>query len=304
MVAPPFLKPKDKVIIIAPAKAFDVGALKEGIAIIESWDLEVLLAPNLYATHYQYAGTDLVRASDLQMALDHPEVKAIFCARGGYGAGRIIDEINFEKFKQYPKWICGFSDITAILSSISHQGFEALHAAMPTQFGNTAYRKSALCLKDTLFGKPLTYHIPQSPYNKIGITTAPILGGNLTMLHCQIDTTNDITWEDNILFIEDIGEQYYHIDRMLVHLKRAVKLAKLKGLVVGHFTDMKDGAISFGKTIEEIILDAVDEYDYPVIFNFPAGHEAPNMPVILGRQVRLEVTAGMVELGYLPEKYT
>lgn len=299
MTAPYFLKPNDKVMIIATAKSFDVKVLIEGVDIIKKWKLEVLLAPHLYATHFQYAGTDLERTTDLQLALDHPEVKAIFCARGGYGTGRIVDQLNFEKFKKYPKWICGFSDITVLLTAINRQGFQGLHAAMPPQCSTAAYRKSVLSLKNTLFGKPLAYHIPRSPYNKVGKATAAIVGGNLTILHCQIDTQNDLDWNGNILFIEEIGEQYYHLDRMLVHLKRAGKLSKLKGMVVGHFTNMKDGEIPFGKTIEEIILDAVKEYEYPVLFNFPAGHETANMPVILGRLAQLEVTTDKVELSYL-----
>lgn len=299
MIAPHFLKPNDKVIIIAPAKSFDVKALKEGIDIIKSWKLKVLIAPHINAKHFQYAGTDLERTIDLQLALDHPEIKAILCARGGYGTGRIVDQLNFEIFKEYPKWICGFSDITVLLTAINRLGFQGLHAPMPTQFSNEIYRNSTLSLKNTLFGKPLTYHIPNSPYNKQGKASAPIVGGNLTILHCQLDTPNDIVWKDNILFIEDIGEQYYHLDRMLVHLKRADRLSKLKGLVVGHFTEMKDGAIPFGKTVEEIILEAVKEYNFPVVFNFPAGHETPNMPVILGRHVNLEVASDKVELSYL-----
>ena len=298
MKAPPYLTAGDKVHVVAPAKIFDVDALNAGITILKSWRLDVIAGKNLFAQYHQFAGTDDERASDLQFALNDPAVKAIFCARGGYGTGRLVDELDFTSFKKNPKWVVGFSDITVLLSQINKIGIQSLHAPMPTQFGIIEYAKSVLALKNILFGKDITYTIRASKYNKWGTATAPVIGGNLTMLHCQLDTKSEVDWKDKILFLEEVGEPLYHLDRMLVHLKRTKRLKGLKGLIIGHFTEMKDAETAFGKSVEEIILDAVKEYHYPVLFQFPAGHAAPNLPIVLGREITLYVQPGKVSVAY------
>ena len=298
MKAPPYLTAGDKVHVVAPAKLFDVDALNAGIKILKSWNLDVVAGNHLYAQYHQFAGTDAERASDLQFALNDPSVKAIFCARGGYGTGRLVDELDFTLFKKHPKWVVGFSDITVLLSQINKIGIQSIHAPMPTQFGKIEYAKSVQALKDILFGKKLIYAIKASKYNKWGTATAPVIGGNLTMLHCQLDTKSEVDWKDKIFFLEEIGEPLYHLDRMMVHLKRSKRLKGLKGLIIGHFTEMKDGDTTFGKSVEEIILDAVNEYNFPVLFQFPAGHAAPNLPIILGREITLDVQPGKVTVAY------
>ncbi len=299
LIAPPYLSAGDRIHVVAPAKIFDIAALKTGIEILKTWQLDVVEGQNLYAQHHQFAGTDIERADDLQLAVNDPAVKAIFCARGGYGTGRIIDNLNYAAFKKSPKWIVGFSDITVLLSNINQLGFQSLHGPMPTQFGKTEYAKSVQTLKDFIFGKNIHYAIKASKYNKWGVATAPIVGGNLTMLHCQLDTKSDVSWKDKILFIEEVAEPLYHLDRIMVHLKRSKRLKGLKGLVVGHFTEMKDGEPTFGKSVEEIILNAVKEYHFPVLFQFPAGHDTPNMPLALGKVVHLDVQPGKVNFSYL-----
>ncbi len=298
MIQPPFLRQGDRVKIVAPAKIFNIDALKRGIEILKSWGLKVEEGKHLYAAHHIYAGSDSQRLEDMQQALDDAEVKAIFCARGGYGTARFIDQLNHQKFKDTPKWICGFSDITAMLSHVNAIGYQGLHALMPTQFGNAEYEDSVLALKSTLFGDALNYEVRHSPHNKKGTGSGILVGGNLTILHCIIGTASEVNWNGKILLLEDIGEQLYHIDRMMVHLKRANKLKDLVGMVVGHLTDMKDSGTPFGKTAEEIIFDAVKEYHYPVLFDFPAGHASPNLPLILGGEVTIEVTNTISTLKY------
>lgn len=289
MKAPPYLLPGDKVQIVGPSKIFDVAALTSGIKVLQSWKLDVILSPNLYATFHQFSGTDLQRTSDLQTALDDPNIKAIFCVRGGYGTGRIIDQLDFSNFIKCPKWLCGFSDITFLLSKINALKIQCLHSVMVSQFGNIDYAKSTQALKNILFGKSIKYNVKSSRYNKWGTATAPLIGGNLTILHNQLETSSEVDFQGKILFIEEVGEYLYHIDRMWVHLKRSNRLRNLKGLIVGHFSGIKDGNPPFGYSLEEIILDGVKEYNFPVLFDFPGGHQAPNMPIIMGRSMHLDV---------------
>jgi len=298
MKSPPYLMPNDKVQIVSPSKIFDKDALEAGINILKSWKLEVILSANLYATYHQFSGTDDQRTSDLQSALDDSNIKAIFCVRGGYGTGRIIDQLDFTKFIKNPKWICGFSDITFLLSKINTLNIQCLHSAMVSQFANSDYTKSTKALKNLLFGKSINYSIKSSRFNKWGSATAPVIGGNLTILHNQLDTKSEVDLKGKILFIEDVGEYLYHIDRMMVHLKRSNRLRHLKGLIVGYFSQMKDGEPTFCNSFEEIILESVREYNFPVVFNFPAGHIAPNFPIIFGRELHLDVQPGKASISY------
>ncbi|GAL87597.1 peptidase S66 [Sporocytophaga myxococcoides] len=298
MKKPDFLKVGDIVGIVATAKNFLPEELNAGIEIIKSWGFEVRVGKNCNNHYNQFAGTDEERFSDLQDFLDDQEVKAIICARGGYGTSRIIDNISFSVFETHPKWIAGFSDVTVLLSHLNSLGFQSIHSSMPVVFGKNLNRPSINSLRDTLLGKLGPFHCPYHELNRMGYAEGEIVGGNLSILVSLIGTKSDISTQDKILFIEDVGENLYRIDRMMVQLKRAGKLDKLKGLIVGHFNDMSDNIVPFGKSAFEIIEDAVKEYEYPVGFNFPAGHEADNRAFILGAKYNLIVESKETVLTY------
>ena len=254
---------------------------------MESWGLNVVLGEHIFSEHFQYAGTDKERLNDLQKALDDKNIKAILCARGGYGLIRIVDQLDFTRFQKNPKWIIGFSDIT-ILHSYTQSNFEieTLHAPMAMGLKDEA---SAEFLRKSLFGEPLSYELDTHILSRHGNTSGILTGGNLAILCSLIGSNSDIDTKGKILFIEDIGEYLYRLDRMMWILKRSGKLDQLAGLVVGDFNDMQDNTDPFGKTAYEIIADAVAEYDYPVCFGFPAGHQKENRTLILGRQVNLSI---------------
>jgi muramoyltetrapeptide carboxypeptidase len=227
----------------------------------------------------------------MQMMLDHPEVKAIFCARGGYGTVRIIDRLNFDYFEQHPKWIVGYSDITALHSHIHTQfGIETLHAIMPVNFGEAGSDVAVESLRDVLFGEAPDYHIPAAPLHIEGEARGILTGGNLSILYSLSATSSDIDTEGKILFIEDLDEYLYHIDRMMINLHRAGKLSNLKGLIVGGMSRMNDNKVPFGKNAEEIIYDYASGLNIPVCFGFPAGHQPDNRALILGREVNMSVS--------------
>lgn len=295
---PAFLVKGDKVALVAPAKRFEEREIEPGIQLLEQWGLQVVLGENIFKGYHQFSGTDEERLSDLQQALDNPSIKAIFSVRGGYGTSRIIDKINFSKFKQSPKWIIGFSDITVLHAYLNDRKFTTLHGIMPLLFNEPASQESVNFLKKALFGEKLHYAIPAHPLNKAGKAKGKVIGGNLSILNTVIGTKSDFSTKDKILFIEDVGEYLYHLDRMMVHLKRTKKLKKLSGLIVGHFTDIKDSPIPFGKTAYEIIHDAVKEYDYPVCFGFPAGHEPINFPLLFGTKANLVIGSKTATLSY------
>jgi muramoyltetrapeptide carboxypeptidase len=300
MITPPYLSKGDKVAVIATAKNFNAAALEIPLQVLSGWGLNVVTGKHLYKHHHQFAGTDKERAEDLQQALDSDEIKAIFCARGGYGTSRIIDQIDFSAFLKTPKWVVGFSDLTVLHCHLNGLGIETIHGLMPVQFGKKEYNHSLQRLQQVLFGEKLSYEIGLHPFNRDGISQNPIVGGNLTILHTIINTPSDLNYDHHILFIEDVGEHLYHLDRMMVHFKRAGMLSKLKGLIVGHFNDMKDSTIPFGKSAYEIIAESVKEYAFPVCFGFPAGHAADNLPVICGRCVMLEVISGTCRITFGP----
>lgn len=294
---PPFLKPGDCIGIIAPARKISAGELNPAINQLESWGFKVKLGKHVYSESNQFAGTDEERASDMQQMLDDSEVKAIIAARGGYGSVRIIDKLNFSRFDRSPKWIAGFSDITVFHSHIqTHLGIETLHCTMPFNFSKDA--ESTELLKKALLGELNKYTIEAHPLNRKGKGAGILCGGNLSVLYSLAATFSDIDTEDKILFLEDVDEYLYHIDRMMMQLKRAGKLSHLSGLIVGGFSEVKDNAVPFGKTVEQIILDAVQEFDYPVCFGFPAGHGLKNFPLYLGRKVELIVDEKKVSLSF------
>lgn len=287
MITPTYLKRGDKIGIVATARKISKEELQPAIDILYSWGLEVVLSKNLFNTDNQYSGTDDERADDLQMMLDDSSVKAIISARGGYGTIRIIDKLDFTSFQKSPKWIIGYSDITVLHSHIHNFGIETIHATMPINF--TKNEEATESLRKVLFGEIINYKIESHPLNRKGIAEGEIVGGNLSLLYALSGSDSDIDTKGKILFIEDLDEYLYHIDRMMMQLKRAGKLDNLAGLIVGGMTEMKDNLIPFGKTAEQIIIDVIKEYNYPVCFNFPAGHIDRNLAIIMGRNVKLTV---------------
>jgi len=301
MITPPYLQPGDTIAIVAPARKVSKDEIKAGIQILESLGLKVITAPHLYGECNQYSGTDAERTSDLQLMLDHPSVKAIFAARGGYGALRIIDYLDFKSFCLNPKWVVGFSDVTVLHSHIHTQfGIETLHAAMPFTFPADGSGCEAIeTLQKALFGEELLYSIPPFEFSVYGDCRGTLVGGNLSILYALNSSISDLDTVGKVLFLEDLDEYLYHVDRMMLNLKRSGKLSRLAGLVVGGMTKMNDNLVPFGKTAEEIVSEAVSEYGYPVCFGFPAGHMEDNRALILGREVSLNVNSHGALLNFI-----
>lgn len=287
MTRPPYLKKGDRIGIVACARKISKEELQAAVDMLSSWGLEVVLGKNLFKQEHQFSGTDNERAEDLQSMLDDTSIKAVISARGGYGTVRIIDKIDFTKFRQQPKWVIGYSDITVLHSHIYNLGIETLHATMPINFAKNA--EATGTLRKALFGEGLSYEVGSHSLNRTGNAEAELVGGNLSLLYALTGSASDIDTKGKILFIEDLDEYLYHIDRMMVNLKRSGKLSHLAGLIVGGMSGMKDNTVPFGKTAEEIIMDAVKEYDYPVCFDFPAGHIDRNLALVIGRKLRLSV---------------
>ena len=294
LIKPEYLKKGDTVAIVAPSgvlKNYN-GYILKAKELLKSWELEVVMGENVFNDNGHFAGTDNQRSADFQLALDDKAIKAIWCARGGYGAMRVIDNLNFEKYKENPKWIIGYSDITAIHNDLHNNKSESIHGIMCKSLEkiDVDNNESISLLKKTLFGEKLSYTIEGNNYNIEGNSNGQLIGGNLTLLHCLLGSESSIDTNGKILFIEDLGEYLYHIDRMLISLKRAGYFDNCKGLIVGDFTDMRKNTTPFGRNLKELILDIVREYDFPVSFGFPAGHGEKNYPMILGREINLEVS--------------
>lgn len=288
MISPPYLKKGDTIGIIAPARKITREELQPSADLMTAWGLHVRFGNNLFGANNQSSGTDAERTADLQEMLNDPSIKAIISARGGYGTLRIIDKLRFDRFTEFPKWIIGYSDITVLHSHIHNLGIETLHGTMPVNFMKDA--ESAESLRKALFGEKLNYFWPAHPLNRRGKATGVLVGGNLSLLYGMTGSISDLDTDNKILFLEDLDEYLYHIDRMMLNLKRSGKLKSLSGLIVGGMTEMKDNTIPFGKNAEEIILDAVKEYDFPVTFGFQAGHTVKNLALILGRKISLKVS--------------
>ncbi|MGZ0015817.1 S66 peptidase family protein [Yeosuana sp. AK3] len=293
LIQPPYLKAGDTVAIVAPSGILKNRTLEieKAMALLKSWELEVVVGKHVFSQSNHFAGTDAERSEDFQNALNHPNIKAIWCARGGYGTVRILDALDFTTFKEHPKWMVGYSDITALHNQIHNEGVESIHAMMCTSLQDPfeEIQETVASFKNALFGKPLEYRLKGSTYNKTGTASGPIVGGNLTVLHTMLGSKSSIDVSGKILFIEDIGEYKYHIDRMLQSLKRAGYFENCKGLVVGDMSKLRKNTTKWGTTIEQLILDALAEYDFPIVFNMPAGHEKDNRALILGRTVKMTV---------------
>ncbi len=289
---PPYLKPNDRVGVLAMASRLEYSSLTDGLNLMRNdWQLEVIEGQTLKSSYHQFAGTDQQRLEDLQTMLDDDSLSAIFSARGGYGSSRIIDLLDFRKFRKKPKWIVGFSDITALHCHLHRLGIESIHGIMPKNLMLPQFTEATESLRKLLFGEPQQYAVSNHPFNRFGMTEGLLVGGNLCILAHLIGSRSDLKTNGKILFIEDVGEYYYNLDRMMVQLKRAKKLDSLAGLVVGDFTDMKDNnQVPFGKTVYEIVAEHTTEYDYPVCYGFPVGHGDKNVAMPIGRNVQLVVT--------------
>jgi muramoyltetrapeptide carboxypeptidase len=295
---PPYLKKGDTVAITCPAKKLP-HEIQDAVRLLESWGLQVVLGETVHASHHQFAGDDQLRARDFQRFLDDNSVKAIFAARGGYGTIRIIDAIDFTLFAHSPKWIIGFSDITILHSHIfACFNTQSIHGQMPLTIPDGT-RESLETLRKALFNEPFDYQYNTLLNNKAGEAEGILIGGNLTLLMAMAGSVSEMDYSDKILFIEDVGEYLYSIDRMMWFLQRAGKLSKLKGLLVGGFTELKDNDIPFGQTAAEIIGEHVRNYNFPVCYDFPAGHIDNNHALILGKRVNLRAFQHSVHLTYL-----
>ena len=303
MQKPPCLKSGDKVAIVSPSGVVDQQYIDCAVETLASWQLNPVVGTFARGSCGRFSGTDEQRLSDLQSALDDVSVRAVLCSRGGYGLVRIIDRVNFDAFVSRPKWLIGFSDITVLHAAAINKGIQSIHSIMARGLTeNTPDADPVTVLREMLFGgMPESYILPPNVLNRFGESEGVLVGGNLSVLYGLRGTALDIKPKGKILFIEDISEKPYHIDRMMQNLKSGGILSQLSGLLVGRFTDVEED-ISFGKTLEEIIRSAVEEYGYPVAFGFPVGHVEYNMPVIHGAKVKMSVSEEGGEVKYIIKK--
>jgi len=288
---PPFLTKGDEIRIVSTARKISQKELEPAIDFIKSNGFFVTLGTNLFNSYHQFAGTDKERAEDLQEALDDANVKMIWFARGGYGTHRIIELLKLDKFIESPKWIVGYSDVTVLHAFIySKSGVATLHATMPVNFLNQT-AESFTQMLELLSGKTIVHEIENHPFNRGGETTGVLIGGNLSIIYSLTGTSYLDIPKNSILFLEDLDEYLYHVDRMMMNLKLTGVFDKISGLIIGGMSDMNDNAIPFGKSAEEIISEHVKSYDFPVVFNFPAGHIKSNLPLVMGSGVKLDIRA-------------
>ena len=296
---PKKLKKGDSIAIVSTARKVSSKELAPAILFIKKMGLKVHLGKTIEAKDNQYAGDDSLRAQDFQEVLDNPNIKAIWCARGGYGTVRIIDLLDFSNFIRHPKWIIGYSDITVLHSHINRLNIPTIHGQMCLEIEKKS-KASRDTLQQALFGENpfISYSLDASLPCRFGTARGSLVGGNLSVLYSILDSPSQIDWQGKVLFIEDLDEMLYHIDRMMQNLKRSGRLKNLAGLVVGGMSEMRDNTIGFGKTAPEIIFEAVQEDQYPVSFNFPAGHVQDNRVLVFGKETTLEVSPKQVYLRY------
>jgi muramoyltetrapeptide carboxypeptidase len=297
MIIPQFLKVGDTVAIVCTARKFFPEDAKPAIDLLESWGLKVKLGNTIGLDNFQLGGTDTERAADFQAQLDDEKVKAIWCARGGYGTVRIIDSLDFTNFKQHPKWIMGFSDVTVLHSQLNIERVATLHSIMPFTVPN-APEEVKETLRKALFGETISYSIPSKSYDVKGTASGELVGGNISILYSLLGSKSAIDTKDKILFIEDLDEYLYHIDRMMYNLKRNGYFENVKGIIVGSMTDMHDNEIPFGQNEVQIITEIAKENRIPIAFQFPAGHQKDNRTLILGQQVAFEVNEKEIKLKF------
>lgn len=295
---PPYLQPNNEIRIVSPSGTIDSKYIDGAKHLLENWGLQVSEGEFARTEYGRFAGTSEQRKADLQNALDDENVRAILCSRGGYGLAQIIDSLDFSKFIEHPKWLIGFSDITILHNEISNLGIASIHGIMAKHLTElNQHDVPVQSLKKILFGEMPDYTIPAMHQNRVGTAEGTLIGGNLSVLMGLRGSKFDFNYENKILFIEDIAEKPYHIDRMMQNLRFSGALAKLSGLIVGQFSDCEEDVL-MKKTIIEIISDAVKNYDYPVCFNFPCGHVDYNLALILGKAVKFNVNSNDVQLKF------
>jgi muramoyltetrapeptide carboxypeptidase len=297
MITPPFLKPGDTVAIVCTARKFSAEEAKPAIELLDSWGLQVRLGNTIGLNNFQLGGTDAERAADFQAMMNDENIKAIWCARGGYGTVRIIDALDFTQFKKHPKWIIGFSDVTVLHSQLHVERVATMHAIMPFTVPK-APEEVKETLRKALFGESVSYTIPSKAYDVKGTASGELVGGNISILNSLLGSKSSIDTGGKILFIEDLDEYLYHIDRMMYNLKRNGYFEKVKGIVVGSMSDMHDNEIPFGQNEVQIITAIASEYQIPIVFEFPAGHQVDNRALLLGKQVDFEVNEKEVTLKF------
>lgn len=293
-----FLKPNDEIRIVAPAKAIEAEHVLFSKNILENAGFKVSISKFCLGHHNYFSGSEFERLEDFQEALDDPNVKAILCARGGYGCVQILDKLQWASFLREPKWIIGFSDVTIFHQRVLTYGLKSIHGTMPLNFSKNSHDSIETLIK-ALTGIDYNIACSATNYNKTGSAKGKLVGGNLSILYSLLGTNDMIDYSDTILVIEDLAEQLYHLDRMFYAFSKAGILDKIKGLIVGGMTDMKDTIIPFGKSYQEIILSHFEYRKIPICFDFPVGHIDDNRAIILGEQVELSVSLNGVEMNYL-----
>lgn len=298
---PSFLKKGDTIGLISTARKISKDELQPALQIIKKLGYQYQLAKHLFEVENQFAGSSEQRAEDLHSMFLDNNVKAILCVRGGYGTVQLLSKLNLDLIRNNPKWLIGYSDVT-VLHSFFHQQlhWQTLHASMPINFKD--YHHSDITINSlfkSLEGKQQSYSLNTNKYNKLGTANGILVGGNLSILYSLRGTLADIDTDGKILFIEDLDEYLYHIDRIMMNLKLANKLNKLKALVVGGMSDMNDNAVPFGKTAKQIILESVNEFDFPVLFDFPAGHINDNYALNLGQKAQVTIDSKKSSLSFI-----
>lgn len=284
MIIPPYLVPGDTVAFAAPARKISRQEILPAEQWLKSAGFNVFYDERLFAEDHQFAGDDTLRAAYFQDLLDNDNIRAIWCVRGGYGSARIIDRLDFSHFQQHPKWICGYSDITVFHSHIQrHYKTATIHATMPVNVTQDNIQTPVVqSFLDALTGKTITYGIPSHPLSRLQSFSGVLAGGNLSMLYSLMGSPSDVDTAGKVLFIEDLDEYLYHIDRMVLNLRRSGKLSQIKALLVGHLSDMHDNTIPFGKTAEEIVADHCRDCGFPLVYHVPAGHLSDNRAFRMG----------------------
>ncbi|HKL92951.1 MAG: LD-carboxypeptidase [Bacteroidales bacterium] len=303
MKKPSFLKIGDNIHLVAPAGAIDPQLVQGAVDCLTHWGYHAVVAPNTALRQGRFSGSLSQRLNDLQSALDNPDCQAILCVRGGYGCNQLMDHLTFDGFLEQPKWLIGFSDVTQLHMRLMQLGFASIHGGMARQLHD--YHNSdkkgmqpARALHTLLKGNPLDYLVANHAFNRIGKTEGVLWGGNLSILFSLRGTPYETIPDNGILFIEDVGEKPYVIERMLINLKQSGILSTLKGLIVGQFTEYEEDP-GMGYSLQELISRQVSEYDFPICFGFPVGHVFENMPLIQGARVRLNVQTSCSTLNYL-----